>query len=72
VVRLEQWISEEALSAEEATARTTGRLALTQVMMANSITSLRAIGQMEWRSFVEEQSRVEAVLRTDPPASTRG
>ncbi|MDH4349409.1 MAG: cyclic beta 1-2 glucan synthetase, partial [Gemmatimonadota bacterium] len=66
VVRLEQWIAEEALSAEEATARTTGRLALTQVMMANSITSLRAIGQMEWRSFVEEQSRVEAVLRTDP------
>jgi cyclic beta-1,2-glucan synthetase len=66
VVRLEQWIAEEALSAEEATARTTGRLALTQVMMANSITSLRTIGQMEWKSFVEGQSRVEAVLHTDP------
>ena len=34
--------------------------------MANSITSLRAIAQMEWRSFVEGQSRMEAVLRTDP------
>jgi cellobiose phosphorylase len=66
VVRLEQWIAEEALSAEQATARTTERLALTQVMMANSITSLRAIAQMEWWSFVEEQSRMEAVLRTDP------
>jgi cellobiose phosphorylase len=66
VVRLEQWIAEEALSAEQATARTTERLALTQVMMANSITSLRAIGQMEWRTFVEGQSRVETVLRTDP------
>ena len=44
VVRLEQWIADEALSAEEATARSTQRLALTQVVMANSITSLRAIG----------------------------
>jgi cyclic beta-1,2-glucan glucanotransferase len=66
VVRLEQWIAEEALSAEEAAARTAGRLALTQVMLANSITSLRTIGQMEWRSFVEEQSGMEAVLRADP------
>ncbi|MGZ8392666.1 MAG: glucoamylase family protein, partial [Gemmatimonadales bacterium] len=66
VVRLEQWIADEALSAEEATARSTQRLALTQVVMANSITSLRAIGMMEWRSFVEDQSRVEAVLKEDP------
>ena len=66
VVRLEQWIADEALSAEEATARSTQRLALTQVVMANSITSLRAIGRMEWRAFVEDQSRVEAVLREDP------
>jgi cyclic beta-1,2-glucan glucanotransferase len=66
VVRLEQWIAEEALSSEEATARATQRLALTQVVMANSITSLRAIGRMEWRTFVEGQSRIEAVLRDDP------
>jgi cyclic beta-1,2-glucan synthetase len=66
VVRLEQWIAEEALSAEEATARSTQRLALTQVVMANSITSLRAIGRMEWNAFVEKQSRIEAVLRDDP------
>ncbi|HEY8195642.1 MAG TPA: hypothetical protein VIG04_01585, partial [Gemmatimonadales bacterium] len=66
VVRLEQWIADEALSAEEATARSTQRLALTQVVMANSITSLRAIGMMEWRSFVEDQSRVEGVLKEDP------
>jgi cyclic beta-1,2-glucan synthetase len=66
VVRLEQWIADEALSSEEATARATQRLALTQVVMANSITSLRAIGLMEWRAFVEGQSRIEAVLREDP------
>ena len=66
VVRLEQWIADEALSAEEATARSTQRLALTQVVMANSITSLLAIARMEWRTFIEDQSRIEAVLREDP------
>ena len=66
LVRLEHWIAEEALSAEDAATRATQRLALTQVVMANSITSLRAIAQMDWRTFVERQSRVEAVLREDP------
>ncbi len=66
VVRLEQWIADEALSAEEATARATQRLALTQLVMANSITSLRTIARMEWRLFVENQSRIEAALRQDP------
>jgi cyclic beta-1,2-glucan synthetase len=66
VVRLEQWIAEEALSSEEATSRATQRLALTQVVMANSITSLRAIARMEWNAFVEGQSRIESVLRDDP------
>ncbi len=66
VTRVEHWIAEEALSAEDATARATERLALTQVMMANSITSLRAVARMDWRSFVEQQSRMEAVLRQDP------
>ncbi|HEU4585610.1 MAG TPA: hypothetical protein VFR95_07655, partial [Gemmatimonadaceae bacterium] len=40
--------------------------ALTQLMMANSITSLRAIGRMDWRPFVERQSRMDAILREDP------
>ncbi len=66
VMRLEEWIAEEGMSAQDATTRTTERLALTQVVMANSITSLRAVGRMEWRTFVETQSRIEAVLRDDP------
>ncbi|HET6578770.1 MAG TPA: glucoamylase family protein, partial [Gemmatimonadales bacterium] len=66
VVRLEQWIADEALSAEEAATRATQRLALTQIGMANSITSLRAIARMDWRTFVERQSRMEAILREDP------
>ena len=66
VVRLEQWIAEEALGAEEATVRATQRLALTQVGMANSIISLRAIARMNWRAFVEDESRMEPILREDP------
>ncbi len=63
---LEQWIAEQSVHPEEAAARATERVALTQVMMANSITSLRAIAHMEWETFVEQQSVMDAVLREDP------
>jgi cyclic beta-1,2-glucan synthetase len=66
LIWLEQWIAEDGLSAEEAAARSTQRLAMTQIMMANSITSLRTIGRMDWRTIVERQSTMEAVLRDDP------
>ncbi|CAN5907458.1 hypothetical protein BH23GEM7_BH23GEM7_02370 [soil metagenome] len=63
---IEGWMAEEAMGAEEAAARAAERLSLTQVMIANSITSLRTIGRMDWRSFIEHQSAMEAVLREDP------
>jgi cyclic beta-1,2-glucan synthetase len=66
LVWLEQWIHEEGIAPEDAVARSTQRLALTQLMMANSITSLRAIGRMNWRTFVERQSSMDAILRDDP------
>ncbi|MBR9988630.1 MAG: hypothetical protein KFH98_02685, partial [Gemmatimonadetes bacterium] len=66
LAQIEQWISDRALNAEEATARSTQHLALTQVMMAHSITSLRIIAHLDWRSFVEGQSAMDAVLRSDP------
>ena len=66
LLSLEQWIADEGMSAEDAGARSTQRLALTQLVMANSITSLRAIGHMSWRIFVERQSRMDAGLREDP------
>ena len=66
LVWIEQWIAEDGLRAEDASARSSERLALTQVMMANSITSLRAVAHMDWKRFVEGQSRVEAELRRDP------
>ena len=63
---LEPWMGEEGVSAEDAAARANERLALTQVMTANSITSLRAIGRLDWKSFVERQSALERTLREDP------
>ena len=66
LARLEQWIGEEGLGAEEASALSTQRLAHTQLMMANSITSLRAISHRDWRRFVERQSRLERALLEDP------
>ena len=66
VTALEQWIADEGMSAEDAAARSTQRLALTQLMMSNSIMSLRAVAFMDWREFVERQSAMEAILRRDP------
>ncbi|HEY0997670.1 MAG TPA: hypothetical protein VGD77_16890, partial [Gemmatimonadaceae bacterium] len=63
---LEPWLAEEGVSPEDAAARANERLALTQVMTANSITSLRAIGRLDWKAFVERQSVIEAVLRAEP------
>ncbi|HTV19902.1 MAG TPA: hypothetical protein VMG12_14555, partial [Polyangiaceae bacterium] len=66
LAKLERWIAEEQLSAEDAAARSSQQLALTQLMMANSITSLVAVSRLDWVSFVERQSVVEAALRADP------
>ncbi len=63
---LEQWIAEEALSADDAVTRANQRLALTQVMMANHLTSLRRISRLDWDVFFESQSVTEAALRRDP------
>jgi cyclic beta-1,2-glucan synthetase len=63
---VQSWLEDEGHGAEEEVARSTQRLALTQVTMANSITSLRTVGGLDWPAFVEAHSRLEAVLRTDP------
>ena len=66
LVWLEQWISEDGPSAEEADAWAAQRQATTQVIIANSITSLRTISGIDWRAIVERQSVVEALLHQDP------
>jgi cyclic beta-1,2-glucan synthetase len=63
---LEQWIADEVMSIEEAVQRSTQHLAVTQLVMANSIASLRKIGSIDWAEFVEGASLTESVLRRDP------
>src|SRR5690606_5923275 len=43
--------------------------AANQVSISNSICSLRFLGGMDWREFVESMSLVEQTLRTDPNGS---
>ena len=66
VTWLENWMASEGLRVETVATQATQRLAHTQIMMANSITSLRTIGRRDWRTFVERQSVMDAVLRRDP------
>lgn len=42
------------------------QLAADQVSISNSIASLRFLGAMDWREFVEKMSSVENTLLTDP------
>ncbi|WP_373063980.1 glucoamylase family protein, partial [Gemmatimonas sp.] len=63
---LEQWLRDAGLAPENAVALSAQRLTLTQLMMANGITSLRDVGRRDWRTFVEHQSVMEATLRDDP------
>lgn len=66
LIWLEQWIAEDGPSAEEAATRSNRRVALTQVTVANSITSLRTISRLDWKEFVESQSATDRILRDDP------
>ena len=66
LVWLEEWIGEDGPSAEEADAWSAQRQSITQITMANSITSLRTIARVDWRPIVERQSVMEAALRQDP------
>jgi cyclic beta-1,2-glucan synthetase len=63
---LQQWLAEDGMSAELAATQSRQRAALTQVGMANSITSLRAVALQDWKGFVERLSVTDAALRDDP------
>jgi cellobiose phosphorylase len=63
---LEQWVAEDVMTVEDAAQRSVQELALTQLVMANSIASLRLVTNIDWTAFVEAASATEAVLREDP------
>jgi cellobiose phosphorylase len=66
---VEQKLLEQGVTATELS-EAAGRTAATnQISIANSIGSLRFIGAMDWKEFVESHSLVEQALREDPQDS---
>ena len=63
---IEQQLSESSLTIEQLVQADTQLQAADQVSISNSIGSLRFLGAMDWRNFVEDQSVVEQVLLKDP------
>ncbi|MFZ6673131.1 GH36-type glycosyl hydrolase domain-containing protein [Undibacterium sp. Xuan67W] len=60
-----QRLSETGLTIEQLVQLETQQQAADQVSISNSIGSLRFLGSMDWRDFVETMSHVEHVLRRD-------
>ncbi|MHC1730147.1 MAG: glucoamylase family protein [Syntrophobacteraceae bacterium] len=63
---IEQRLSESGLTIEQLVRSETQQQAADQVSMSNSIGSLRSLGAMDWREFVETMSIVEQTLGDDP------
>jgi cellobiose phosphorylase len=63
---LEQRLSESGLTGEQLVSSENQQQAADQVSMSNSIGSLRFLGSMDWRTFVEKMSVVERTLSEDP------
>ncbi|MEM5787319.1 MAG: hypothetical protein AAGU11_08375, partial [Syntrophobacteraceae bacterium] len=63
---IEQRLSESGQTIEQLVRSETQQQAADQVSMSNSIGSLRFLGAMDWREFVETMSIVEQILGQDP------
>jgi cellobiose phosphorylase len=63
---IEQRLSQTGLTIEQLVQSENQQQAADQVSISNSIGSLRFLGAMDWREFVETMSVVEATLREDP------
>ena len=63
---IEQRLSESGLTIEQLVQSENQRQAADQVSISNSIGSLRVLGAMNWREFVETMSVVEQTLLEDP------
>jgi cyclic beta-1,2-glucan synthetase len=63
---MEQQLSESYLTIEHLVQSENQQQAADQLSMSNSIGSLRFLGAIDWREFVERMSAVEQTLREDP------
>nr|WP_211335194.1 glucoamylase family protein [Thiocapsa rosea] len=63
---VEQQLAESGLAIEQLVQAENQQQAADQVSIGNSIGSLRFLGALDWREFVETMSLVEQTLREDP------
>src|SRR4030042_1929992 len=63
---IEQQLSESGLTIEQLIQSENQQQAADQLSISNSIGSLRFLGAMDWRTFVETMSIVEETLLEDP------
>ncbi|MGI8964649.1 MAG: cyclic beta 1-2 glucan synthetase, partial [Limisphaerales bacterium] len=63
---LEQRFSDHGLTLDHLVQMESQNQAADQVSIGNSITSLRSLGAMDWKEFIETMSVVETALRGDP------
>ncbi|MDR7305790.1 GH36-type glycosyl hydrolase domain-containing protein [Rhodoferax saidenbachensis] len=63
---IEQRLYESGQTTEQMVHAETQNQAINQVCMSNTIGSLRFLGAMDWREFVESMSMVDHKLREDP------
>jgi len=66
VAWLEEWLARDDLTLSALLRRENRRQAANQVSVGNCITSLRLLNALDWNTFVEQTSLVEAELRSDP------
>ena len=66
---IEQRLSESGLTIEQSVQLENQQQAVDQVSISNSIGSLRFLGAMDWRTFVEAMSVVERTMSEDPAAA---
>ena len=69
---IEQQLAESGLGIEQLVRSGNQQQAADQVSISNSIGSLRLLGTMDWREFVEVLSLVEQTLREDPSGDYAG
>ena len=69
---IEQHLAETGQTIEQLVHTENQQQAAEQVSISNSIASLRLLGAMDWRSFVETMSVVEQTLLGDPAGSYGG
>jgi len=66
---LEPVLAARGTDANESLRREHSRQAASQVTVGNCVLGLRLLAAVDWKSFFEQSSHVEAVLRTDPAAA---